>query len=219
MTPSRRAFLPLLIAAPLAASPALAGAAPDAALIRRAARLARLSAALAKAEAAADAAEAAALRDRPPVPEALRRRKGDRWFIAPHRQPVGAPYDAHQVARWSESLTDGRASALMSPGLVAEFVGRGREIIAAAEAHQLALEASDHRHDVAALCRRADRLGAAKARAEAALWATPAKTLTGLKVKAGHLADQLARDPASSASLAGARSLADDLQRLTTFTA
>lgn len=176
--PSRRALLALAPAALAVPAPAVA-ADPDAGLVALAARHAAL-----EAESEAVAAQLEALDVAlPSWPDALRPQPRD-WFVTGLPGGRGARIGAYVVERWREAFAKGFYRSCMTRGTRDAFEARGREVIAAWEAHEAATQAARVASGYQALADQLDALGLAHYATERRIIDTPAHGLTGLRVKA-----------------------------------
>lgn len=175
----------LLAAAPalsaLATTPAKAN--PDDALLTLCRRHAEAARKCEAAELALIAAEETAAPQRPGLPDAYKVRAGD-WFRMVDPIEPGRFHTPSTVDRWERALRLGHYRNIMTPGAAGRFKARGRELIAARNAHRQAVKAVDAAYGLRAAQVRADRLGRALTAVEHRLLETPATTLDGLRAKA-----------------------------------
>lgn len=205
-TPSRRAVLALApVVGALSPCPVLA-ADPDAALVALAAQYEALAADCEAVAAQLDTLAVAL----PPWPEALRAKPRD-WFTST-LSGVGSPLGRDVAARWREAFANGLYRSCMTSGQAEAFEARGREVIAAAEAHEAATQAAKVASGYQPLADRLEALGRDHYATERRIMETPAAGLTGLRVKA-RIALAAMGDPDGTYEDAAARAVLADLVR------
>jgi hypothetical protein len=163
----------------VAAPPALAGGHPDAELLelgRQHTEVQRRYTEVAdQAALVSERAQAA----HPPMSEVLRKRQDD-WFIS--RLGVGQFYTSDEVARWRTGIE--REDYGLAAIQLTRLRTRGREIVAAWDAHLAAIEAVNVAYGARQLERAADDLGDAYYDLERQIFEMKATTPDGWRLKA-----------------------------------
>lgn len=186
---SRRALLSAFAALPAITLPAssTAGPHPDAELLELGRQHAEAAALYDRLGDSAIEAEERAEADAPPRPTMLR----EDWYTS--SLDAGKPYTPLEIARWREGLA--RDDIGLSVASMARFKARGAEVMAAWDAHIQGLADAKARHGCARAEALADAAGTDHYALEERIFATPAATPEGLKVKARIAANVLGAEP------------------------
>lgn len=219
-TSARRRFLGLLAAAPaVIALPATATALPignpDAEILELERQRVIAAAAYERIAASADELHTQGRAMFPAKPEALRVRAGD-WFTVHSNRDAGGFMDYATVERWRAAL-DLQASDPRHFDLIPlqrdRMTARGREILAAADAHAEACEAvyvSTGARHASDLC---DAACTVLGDLEDRILEAPATTAEGLAIKARMVAHIMGDEPDGTREDFAARRLLADLLR------
>lgn len=174
---SRRALLSAFAAFPAVALPvAAASSHPDAELLELGRQHAAAGAVYDGQTEAAALAEKQAEVEVPPPPVIL----PDDWYTSP--RDAGQSYTLSAIERWRAGLA--RDDIGLSPASMARFRQRGAAVVAAWDNRLALREDARQRHDCASLDEAADAAGVAHYGLERRIFATPARTPDGLRVKA-----------------------------------